>query len=367
MNPLTGIKALLIANPTNIRYLTGFVGAAPDEHEVYLLLTPNKRFLYTNSLYLERANMIATAHSDIDVVRISRDEPITRAIGQVLKLLKIKRLGFESKELTFAEYIDFARHLKGVKLIPTTDRIENLRMIKTPTELTSIRQAARITDDTFAYIKTKIKPGVTETRLADLIEAFFRRKNARSAFAPIVAFGANTSQPHYIPSAKCKLKSGEMILFDIGARVNGYCADMTRVVFTKPPSPEIAKAYQTVLMAQSKAIDAICRKSQTQAFRKHGLAGSAIDILAKSVIRKAGFPPYSHSLGHNVGLAIHEKPRLTVKSRDRIKNGMVFSIEPGIYVPGKFGIRIEDLVYLDENGLEILSLSPKGLDILSIK
>jgi Xaa-Pro aminopeptidase len=367
MDPLRSLDALLIVNPVNIKYLTGFVGAAPEEHEVYLLKSLINSYLFTNSLYLERAEALAQQQPDLLIIRISRDQPITQAVKQIVKTLKIKKLGFEARELTFAEYIDFARILKGVKLIPTIDRIEDLRMIKRPDEMKNIRKAVEITDAAFAYIIKQLKLGISETKLADKIEAFFKTKQAKSAFSAIVAFGSNASQPHYIPSPKCKLKRGDTILFDIGAKFNGYCADMTRVIFTSPPSPELAHVYQTVLAAQAKAIDVICRQAQTQQFKKSNtISGSNLDKSARNLIKKAGFPPYSHSLGHNVGLSIHEKPRLTIKKSSEIKSGMVFSIEPGIYVPGKFGIRIEDLVYLDENGLEILPRSPKNLTIIKI-
>ncbi len=248
-------------------------------------------------------------------------------------------------------------------------------MIKREDEIENIRQAANLTDQCFDFILGKLKPGVTETEIAWQIEFFLRgsgsdlRKRtvptppATLAFSPIVAFGENTSQPHYNPNFTRPglamqgqaLRKNDLVLLDFGARVNGYCADMTRVVFIGKPKDEWIKAYNVVLNAQQKALDLL----------KDGVrSGATLDAAAKEVISESDLPPYPHGLGHNVGLDIHEAPRLSVKKDANLLPGMVFSIEPGVYIEGQYGIRIEDLVLLKQDGIEILSQSSKKIMIL---
>lgn len=333
---------LLVSDPTNIRYLTGFVSAEPHAREAYVLVTPKKTYLFTNSLYTEQAKSLG-----LTVIEISRDKPLSRAI---LPLTRGK-LYFEEANLTVAEYNQF----KNITLIPTRNKIENLRLIKKASEIASIRQAAALTDRCFTHIKTRIKPGVSEAELAWEIESFIRKNDATLAFTPIVAFNNHSSQPHYQMSDG-RLRTSDLVLVDFGARVNGYCSDMTRVIFIGKPKNEWKRAYAAVLEAQKRALDALSSGERS---------GAKLDRLAKTTIEKAGFTPYSHSLGHAVGLAIHEAPRLTVKKDETLKPGMVFSIEPAIYVEGSFGIRIEDLVLLKKDGAEILSKSPKDLTIIN--
>lgn len=348
---------LLISNPTNIRYLTGFVGVAPEEREVYVLITKNETYLFTNSLYLENARKL----NDLTIVEISRENPISRELAKIAAELKIKKLGFEEVNLTVSEYNKLKEELSEVKLIPTKNRIEELRMIKREDEVQNIRQAAKLTDQCFDFILGKLKPGITEAEFAWKIESFFRKKGASIAFSPIVAFGKNSSQPHYRPGSDLRKPQGQtlsktdIVLLDFGARVNGYCADMTRVVFLGHPKDEWAKAYDVVLKAQQKALDLL----------KEGVrSGATLDAAAKEVIAETHLPPYPHSLGHNVGLAIHEGPRLTVKKDETLKPGMIFTIEPGVYIEGQYGIRIEDLVLLKKTGIEMLSQKAKEMIIL---
>lgn len=358
---LTNLDGLLITDFTNIRYLTGFVGASPEEREAYVLLTNNSIFLFTNSLYKEAAQKLS--NTPIEFIEISREHPISKKLGHLVKKLGIKKLGFEKQNLTVAEFEKLQNEVKGVTLVPTKNRIEQLRMIKRPDEIEYIRQAAKITDACFDYLLGEIKPGITESEIAWKIESFLRNQTplATLAFSPIVAFGKNTSQPHYSIIASTlgsglkkpqgqTLSRPDIVLLDFGARVNGYCADMTRVVFVGKPRDEWVKAYGIVLKAQQRAIDLL----------KDGVrSGASLDATAKKIIAEADLPPYPHSLGHNVGLAVHEGPRLSVKKDEALKLGMVFSIEPGVYIEGQFGIRIEDLVLLEKNRIEILSHSSK--------
>lgn len=354
---LDNLGALLISNPINIRYLTGFVGAEPQEHEVFVLLYQKEMYLFTNSLYIERAKQLANQRVKLHVIQISRDKPLSTTLKSLLTELKIKTLGFEEINLTFAEYNNLKTTLYGVSLTPTQNKIESLRSIKRTDEIENIRYACEITDECFTYIIKQLKNGVTETEIAWKIESFFRQKGAESAFSPIVAYGKNSSQPHYQPSNNQRLTNNTLVLLDFGAKFNGYCADMTRVVFFGRPNKIILKAYNTVLKAQLAAI-----KYFTVAASP--ISGKNADAIAREIIKKAGFIPYSHSLGHAVGLAIHEDPRITVKKDAHLKPGMAITIEPAIYQEGKFGIRIEDLVLLQENGIEVLTKSLKAITVL---
>lgn len=364
---LRNLDALLVTNPTNVRYLTGFIGAAENEREAYVLLTRDRTFLFTNALYREQAVRLKRVSplgaKGLTFIEISREEPFAKKLAEVLKrphparqgeAFKRLRVGFEENDLTVAEY----RKLTSVNLIPTKDKIEALRMIKREDEIENIRQAATLTDECFSFILEKIKPEVTESEIAWEIESFFRKRGAESAFSPIVAFGKHTSQPHYnctrrSPASpqESALRKQDIALIDFGARVNGYGSDMTRVVFSGRPNDEWKRAYETVLAAQQTALEYLQRER----------SGATADRLARVVIRKAGFPPYPHSLGHGVGLAIHEAPRLSCKKPVSLTEGMVITIEPAIYIEGRYGIRIEDLILLKRTGAEIVSKSPKEI------
>ncbi|MDP1722489.1 MAG: Xaa-Pro peptidase family protein [Candidatus Gottesmanbacteria bacterium] len=399
MDLLKNIDALLITNPTNIRYLTGFVGAAPEEREAYCLLTNSQTYLFINALYTEYANTLVSpskqgsnnpiiqfSNNPIKIVKISRGEPFAKKLGDVLKrshlakpqgeTLKGIRLGFEESNLTVAEFEKLKKELPGITLVPTQNRIEELRMIKRDDEIENIRQAAKITDQCFTYLTTILKPRVTELEIAWKIESFIRSRGAGLAFSPIVAFGSNTSQPHYSPKSSLKrshllrLKNQDIVLLDFGAKINGYCSDMTRMVFIGKPEAEWVNAYETVSRAQTMALEYLASRPGLEA------TGDKVDQIARDIIENAGFPTYPHSLGHGVGLDIHEAPRLrtnpsinseqpvTSRASQRLMPGMVVTVEPGIYIEGQYGVRLEDLILLKEDGIELLSKSNKHITIL---
>lgn len=364
---LRDIDALLVSDPINIRYLTGFVGLSPVERESYLLFTSNEAFLFTSSLYLEQARKLRLSncfivklvktHKPLQIIEFSREKPLTDGIKQVVgsSLWQNLKLGFEEIDLRVSEFRKFERELNGIILIPTQNRIEEIRKVKLLEEIVLIKHAAEITDACFNFILKKLKPEVTESQITWEIETFFHNRGAESAFSPIVAFGANSSQPHYTSSANCHLQSSDTVLVDFGARVDGYCADMTRVVFLGKPDAEQEKAYQTLKTTQKYAIELLELGERS---------GARLDRAVREKLAYAGYQPYPHSLGHSLGLAIHEGPRLSVSRDEILKPGHVITIEPGIYLEGKFGIRIEDLVLIKENGIEVLSKSPKELTLL---
>jgi Xaa-Pro aminopeptidase len=236
----------------------------------------------------------------------------------------------------------------------TVGLVEMLRMIKDKEEIDAFTKAANLTDKTFDFIQTKIKKGGSEKELAFEIEFFIKKNGADLAFDPIVAIDEDAAIPHHMSNSTKKITGNNLLLLDFGAKVNNYCSDMTRVVFIGTPEEKKKKVYDTVLSSQTAALKAL----------KAGANGMEIDKIARDVIEKEGFESYSHGLGHGVGLEIHEAPRLRARSTEILDKNAVVTVEPGIYIPGFCGVRIEDLVVLKENGVEILSNSNKDLIIL---
>jgi len=379
---LKNLDALLITNQTNVRYLTGFVGMAENEREAYCLVTASGIYLITSPLYAEYAkNLVLHTKrgSNYPIIQLS-NKPINKTLTKLIASNSVKKLGFEENNLIVAEYGKLTKELPGITLVPTQNKVEDLRIIKQDNEIDNIRQAAKLTDECFDFILEKLKTclpagrqGVTEQEIAWEIESFIRKNGAQLAFSPIVAFGENTSQPHYNPNFTRPrleieapqgeaLKDQDIILLDFGSRVNGYCSDMTRVVFIGQPKDEWRRAFQTVLAAQQTALNRLSH----MAYEKNpdGARGLALDRMARGKIEQAGFPDYPHSLGHGVGLDIHEAPRLTMKKDVQLKPGMVVTIEPGVYIEGQYGVRLEDLVLLKEDCVEVLSRSTKDVVIL---
>ncbi len=352
---LSNIDALLVTNPKNIFYLSGFQGLTPHERESYLFVTQTKMYLMTNALYLEQAKKIIKDNKEIELVEITSASPLTVRLIELINALGLKKIGFESEDLKFQEYTKITADLSPAICCPTSQLVEQLRLIKTPLEITKLQKACTITDACFTYLQSFIKPQMTEADIAWEIESYFKKNGAQSSFPPIVAFNINSSQPHYSSSMNYKLRTTDFILLDFGAKFQGYCADMTRMIFVGNGDPEISRAYKVLKTAQQKALDLLTSGERS---------GSNLDQAVRDELATQGFPPYPHSLGHAVGLDIHEAPRLSVRRDETLKPGMVFSVEPGIYVEGKFGLRIEDLVLIKENGIEVLSTSPKNLIII---
>lgn len=352
------ISAFLVSNFYNVGYLSGFFPLSPQEREVCLLLTKDKFFLITDGRYIGEVKAQKTGFT---CLATTPTQGFFKAIASLCQKLKIKKLGFEKQNLTFAEY----GKLKVYQLIPTENLVEEKRAIKDTHELKSIKKACQIADQAFSHLLGFLKPGMTEKEVADEIEWFIRKKGACDlSFDPIVASGSNSAFPHHRSGNK-KLQKKDVILLDFGAKVESYCSDMTRVVFLGKASSEQKKVYQTVLEAQKRAVEQLSNLTMKQwsnkTMKQSPIKTSDIDHIARSYITSHGYPTIPHGLGHGVGLCEHETPHLSPKSRDILKPGMVFSVEPGIYIPGKFGVRIEDLVALTPSGPQILTKNPKKI------
>jgi len=337
------IDAVFISQPENRRYLSGFDGSAG-----FLLITPKDKILATDFRYTAQAKNQAP---DYEIFLVTND--INDWFPQLVAELKIKRLGFEAGHVSFALHRQLCDILnKGkspIKLIPVEGMVESLRAIKEPEEIELITRAAAISDAAMEYIRDKIQPGMTEKEIAWEIERFMREKDSQTIpFDIIVASGKNSALPHARPSTKT-INKGEPIMIDIGARIEGYCSDLSRTICLGTPGT-FKKLYDTVLGAQLGAMAII----------KEGMTGAEADNLARVIIEEAGYgEAFGHGLGHGIGLAPHEPPRLGPNSSDKLSNGMVFTIEPGIYLDKWGGVRIEDLVIMGKGKLTQISKAKK--------
>jgi len=338
-----GLDALLISQNENRYYLSGFNG------EGYLLITPQDTVLMTDFRYTEQAEHEA---SDYRMFQISGD--LSTWFTAVVANLNGAKLGFEAADMTFAFHVRLTEALTRsnlkIELLPVEGMVESLRTIKEPVELELIAKASRITDQAFEYINNIIHTGMSERDTAWTIEKYMRENGSDGiAFEVIVAGGANGAMAHHRPSDDLLLP-GSSIVMDFGAKYLGYCSDLTRTVTVGAHNEEFKKRYEIVLKAQLEALDKI----------KAGMTGEQADAVARDSLKQDGFgDAFGHGLGHGIGLAIHESPRVGPRSTDVLENGMVFSVEPGIYLTGWGGIRIEDSVVMENGRVRKLTESPK--------
>lgn len=343
INKKLNIDAVLISNGNNMRYISGFAGDTG-----YLYISDKRHAVITDFRYTYQAEAEAKGYEIITIGAGGYEE----AIGNVTKADNVKKLGFESEDMLYSTYDSFRKALSFVELVPVRDEITRLRRIKTPNELECIRIAESIGDKVFSEILTFIKPGVTELEIAARIEYLLKTNGAQgTSFSTIVASGVNSSMPHAVPTSK-KIENGDFVTMDFGCIYNGYCSDMTRTVVVGKANDKQKEIYNIVLEAQLAALD----------YLKAGLKGKDVDKVARDIIYKAGYEGcFGHGLGHNVGLFIHENPRLSPSEEDIIETGMIETVEPGIYVRGFGGVRIEDLVEVTENGVVNYTHSDKSL------
>ena len=323
------LSALLVSNPFNVRYLSGFVGTNGS-----LLITPKQATLITDARYFVTAKKAGIAYYD-------QQKGLKGLMG------KLKALGFEDSEMTVAKLKAYKKALPGVLFKPASGLVESLRVTKDEEEIKIIKQAVKIARESLKRLEKLIRPGMSEGDLEwELLWIAHELGADGFSFPPIITFGKDTADIHH-QKGPGKLKKGEMILIDFGIQFKGYITDMTRVFFQPKATSFEQKMYSTVLAANQAAIGVV----------KVGTKFSDIDKAARQVIEKAGYGKYfTHSTGHGTGLEVHEAPRVSVHSKEVVKPGMVFTIEPGIYVEGKGGVRIEDMVYIDEKGrVEVLT------------
>ncbi|MFH1147082.1 MAG: aminopeptidase P family protein [Pseudomonadota bacterium] len=336
------LDAFLVTGSENRRYLSGFSArdTHPSETSGFLLISANRLFLLTDSRYELEAREEAPG---FEVVVVKRG--YKRAIAGLTRRYRMRRFGIESSHLLVSTY-ESLDNIPDLKLISTKDTVEKMRAIKTAPEISEIEKSVHLNERVFAEIMRVLRPGITEKEAAWEIERVARSLGADDlSFESIVASGPNAAKPHAVPTDR-KIGGGEPIIIDMGMRLNGYCSDMTRTVFLGSPPPELAEIYRIVREAQVAAIEAL----------KAEIKGVDADRSAREIIKSAGYgDAFGHALGHGVGLAVHEAPRLGPLSRDRLKPGMVVTVEPGIYLPGRGGVRLEDMVVIEEESCRNLN------------
>lgn len=342
---ITDKTAVLVITQENRRYLTGFQSSLG-----YLLMTKDGNTLFVDGRYFEAAEKKA---SGAKVVLL---KDIYKQINEQLKTSGGKRLLIES-EVSFKNYNALKSKLE-VTVTPSeklSNKLLELRSIKKKEEVASIIAAQRIAEKAFDEVLNFIKEGITERQIAAELEYRMKLYGAEGfAFETVAVSGANSSLPHGVPTDK-KVKNGEFITLDFGAVINGYCSDMTRTIAVGQATDEMIKVYETVLSAQNEAINRI----------EAGNLCRDVDAAARDIITKAGYGEFfTHSTGHGVGLEVHEDPTLSPKSENKLRSGQIVTAEPGIYIPGCFGVRIEDMLQVRKNGVKNLTKAPKHLIIL---
>jgi Xaa-Pro aminopeptidase len=334
------VDALLISQPENRYYLSGFDGSSG-----FLLITPQNAILATDFRYLEQVKIQAP---DYEIFQITNS--MADWLSRLAAELNFTRLGFEAGHITFATYQQLtdilSRAESQLELVPIDGLVESLRARKEPEEIELITKAVQIADNAFEYIKDIIHVGMTEKELAWEIEKFLRERGSEAMpFDIIVASGPKAAMPHAKPSSRT-IDSGEPVIIDIGARCGGYSSDLTRTMCLGISDDTFNKVYDTVLRAQQTALTTI----------EAGMTGEQADGLARAVIEQAGYgEAFGHALGHGIGLASHEQPRLGPKSSEHLVDGMVFTIEPGIYLVGWGGVRIEDDIVMERGKARTIS------------
>ena len=341
------LDAIFITTPENRRYLSGFTGSAG-----HLLVSARRAVLATDFRYWEQAQQQSP---DFELVKVigGLETWLPQALGDT----GARRVGYEAANMSVALYNLVVETLKKMEtpqrpeFTPTQDVVEGLRVVKDDAERAAIERAVRCADDAFTAVAAQLRPGMTEQEVAWKLEQHMREHGAESvSFDIIVAAGPNGAMPHHHPSER-RIEKGEPVVIDMGARADGYCSDMTRTVILGRADKQFRKVYDIVLGAQMTAAETV----------QAGMTGHDGDALARSVIEKAGFgEAFGHGLGHGVGLAVHENPRVGRNAKDVLGDGMVFTIEPGIYIPGWGGVRIEDIVSMEKGRARGMTHAPKG-------
>jgi Xaa-Pro aminopeptidase len=332
--------AYVLHKPENVRYFSGFLG------EGMLVIGDGLRVIVTDFRYEEQAQIESPGW---EILLTSGTMTHARCIAEAAART-CGKARFEYDFISVKEAEALKAALEDTPMVDLCSLPEEIRMIKDESEIEATIKAAALTDETFAWILDNAKVGMSEEELALDLFVFMKRRGADgTAFSSIVASGPNASLPHAVPTSR-KFQPGDLLTLDFGAKWDGYCADFTRTIAFGKVEPELRKIYDIVLEAQLRSLDALCS----------GKKGKDVDAVARGIIENAGYGKhFGHGLGHSVGLMIHEEPRLSVRGERELAPGMLMTVEPGIYLPGRGGVRIEDLCLITEGGCEVLSSSTK--------
>ncbi len=341
----TDAQALLVTEVHNVTYLTGFTGDSS-----FLLLTKDDELILSDKRY---TTQLEEECPDLKFEVRGPDVKILEHLGKVAKRMKLGSMAFESHVVTHAVVGAMEKQLPKTELVPTTELVEQLRMIKDKDEIQTIRDAVQCAERAFDVIRASLRPDLTEKQVADQMESEIRLFGGEcTSFPPIIAVGPRAALPHARPG-RPKIGEDDFVLIDWGARFDGYASDLTRVLVTGKISAKLRKVHAVVKAAQEKAIAKI----------RHGVKMNVVDAAARGHITKSGFgKQFGHGLGHGIGLQIHESPRMGPKEDAELKAGMVVTVEPGVYIPGWGGVRLEDDVLVTRTGATILSSVTKELD-----
>ena len=343
-----GLDAMLLTGEANRYYASGFHSSGTDG---VALVTRKGNYYFTDSRYTEAAGRVI---KNAQLAEVGRGRGYAALINEVIEADGVVRMGFEDAYMTVQDYERYRKAL-NCELVPATDLLLELRMVKDEEELECLVAAQRIAEQALEDILKEIRPGVTEKEIAARLQYLMLHYGASDmSFDPIVVSGPNGSLPHGVPSEK-EIQAGEFVTMDFGCIYKGYCSDMTRTVAVGFVTEEMQKVYDTVLQAQLAGIAAA----------RAGAAGKDVDGAARSIIDAAGYGAYfGHSFGHGVGVEIHESPNASPMNEKPMPAGAVISAEPGIYLPGKLGVRIEDVIILTEDGCRNITKAPKELLVL---
>jgi Xaa-Pro aminopeptidase len=350
-----GADAILVSQPESRRYLSGYSGhdMPPRDPAGYLLVTPDGRYLLTDG---RTAEMARAESPDYEVVVYQNAAVSLDAVAELARRTGVRRLAFEDIHLPYLFYKRLREALgDSAGLVEAGEVVDQLRIAKDADELRQLQAAVDVLDECFAHLcREVLRPGLTERQVAYEVETFLKRRGSETSFPSIVASGPNSAIPH-APLTDRELREGEPLKIDIGSRVNGYCSDMTRTVCLGEPPERLRELHALVLDAQETAERQV----------RVGQTGKEADALARAVIDRAGHgQSFTHGTGHGIGLEVHEPPWLSqARGFHTLGPRMVFSVEPGVYLPGWGGVRIEDLVALEEGGARVLSRSPKTLEL----
>ena len=341
------LDAIVIVSPSNLFYFTHY-----SNDDAAVLLTKEKKYYICDKRVSEEASQLL---QDFEIVDIGKSGYIATAKKMILKM-GFKKIGYEDWSISHKQYkiIECKGLFKKFKLYPVEHLISELRSVKTDFEVELIKSAQKVTDKVFLDTLEYIKPGMTELQVASFMNSKTYAYGCELAFPPIVAFGKNTSKPHAHPGENV-LQENDVVTLDFGAKYKGYCSDMTRSFVVGTPPEGYVELYNAVLEAQEKAL----------ANLKAGIKGKEGDAIARDVLIDKGYGEYfTHSLGHSLGIDVHEGPGLTPKCEEIIPVGSVLSVEPGAYIEGKYGVRIEDIVLFQKSRVDNLTNSNKNLIII---
>ena len=329
------VDSLLVTNESNVTYLSGFTGS-----DSVLFITPDSQFFLTDSRYTQEAKNSVKGFNIAEVTSSTYD-----TIGGLARKNRIKRIGFESMNLPYGVVKNLERYVAGAKLMAVKNIIEKLRAVKDKEEISRIVKAVKVAKDVLKDVVKDVRPGVGEKALSCRIECAFLNRNAKAGFQTIIACGKNSSKPHAHPSDE-RIAKNDVVMIDIGCELDSYNSDMTRMVLIGKIKDKIKEIYSIVKIAQEKAFKKI----------KPGVKISEVDKAGRQYIADKGYGKFfSHSIGHGVGLDVHEEPSISAKSGEILRLGMVFTVEPAIYIPGLGGVRIEDMVLVTNKGYKILT------------